>query len=78
MLATRLRTQLNCLVFDKTLKRQDVAGVSNKPDTATDTTSSVSNEEETKKGLLEETPDDSFSSKSQVLNLFTIDVDRLV
>ncbi|KAL8277515.1 hypothetical protein RQP46_010070 [Phenoliferia psychrophenolica] len=77
MLATRIRVELNCLVFDKTLKRKDVAGVAgaSKPDSED---GAAKSDESENKGLLEmgET-DENFSSKSQVLNLFTIDVDRV-
>lgn len=76
MLATRIRVELNALVFDKTLKRKDVSGSGNtaKPakggDDARGKGSSELEDEDGDKG-------DSFSSKASVLNLFTIDVDRV-
>ncbi|KAK4700303.1 hypothetical protein P7C70_g5949, partial [Phenoliferia sp. Uapishka_3] len=80
MLATRIRVELNCLVFDKTLKRKDVAGVASasKPDSSeSDSGGSESVESETKGFLEMGDTDVKFASKSQVLNLFTVDVDRV-
>ena len=72
MLSTRIRVQLNCLVFDKTLRRKDVAGASNGggEDASSDSGSDGSDKED-------ENKEANFGSKSQVLNLFTIDVDRV-
>lgn len=109
MLATRLRTQLNCLVFDKTLKvssflsatpllrhsnssyfllnaqqRKDVAGVSasNRPEGSGESGAASPGGETADKsgsGLFDfGTQDETFGSRSAVLNLFTIDVDRFV
>ena len=76
MLATRIRVQLNSLVFDKTLRRKDVAGSSNtKPATSKD---EEDEERKGSKGIFDvEDGDSSFRNKSQVLTLFTIDVDRV-
>ncbi|KAI5478748.1 ATP-binding cassette transporter [Pseudohyphozyma bogoriensis] len=73
MLATRIRVQLNCLVFDKTLKRKDVAGVSGgkKEDKKEEDEG-----EEEEPGLFSETKE-TFNNKSQVMNLFSIDIDRV-
>ena len=96
MLATRIKVQLNCLVFDKTLKRKDVAGTAQtkkkdsptaseaaagamgaspdakaaEPVVATEADADADEEEE-------EEGKETFSTKSAVLNLFTIDVDRI-
>ncbi|KAM0756050.1 P-loop containing nucleoside triphosphate hydrolase protein [Meredithblackwellia eburnea MCA 4105] len=76
MLATRIRVELNCLVFDKTLKRKDVAGVGS--GNKQDGDDKSSDDEESDKGLFDfGEANVEFSSKSQVLNLFTIDVDRV-
>ncbi|KAM0789106.1 hypothetical protein ACM66B_003161 [Microbotryomycetes sp. NB124-2] len=75
MLSTRIRVQLNTLIFDKTLRRKDVVGVAgggsgssedNDGEKSDDGDDSEKSDESTK-----------FGNKSQVLNLFTIDVDRV-
>ncbi|GAA5837403.1 hypothetical protein JCM5353_002686 [Sporobolomyces roseus] len=81
MLSTRIRVQLNTLVFDKTLKRKDVSGVSNvsEKDDSSDgkkngggsSTSSGGSEED------EESTEKGFGSKTSILALFSIDVDRV-
>jgi hypothetical protein len=75
MLATRIRIQLSSLVFNKTLTRKDVSGsAAHKPTTPASASASKGDDgkdDEKSKG------EDSFSSKSGVLNLFTIDVDRV-
>ena len=82
MLSTRIRVQLNTLVFDKTLKRKDVSGVSNvsEKDDSSDgkkngdaaSSSSGGPEED------EESAEKGFGSKTSILALFSIDVDRYV
>ena len=75
LLATRIRVQLNSLVFDKTLRRKDVSGSSN---TKPSSTKEEDEERKGSKGIFEvEEGDSSFRAKSQVLTLFTIDVDRV-
>jgi hypothetical protein len=69
MLSTRIRVQLNTLIFDKTLRRKDVAGVS-----AGD--SGDANSDDSSESGEKASDEANFGSKSQVLNLFTIDVDR--
>ncbi|GAA5904673.1 uncharacterized protein JCM6883_003864 [Sporobolomyces salmoneus] len=78
MLSTRIRVQLNTLVFDKTLKRKDVSGVSN----ASSSSETEAGEESSTSGggsdeNEEEDPEKGFGSKSSVLALFSIDVDRV-
>ncbi|GAA6061872.1 hypothetical protein JCM10212_000513 [Sporobolomyces blumeae] len=80
MLSTRIRVQLNTLVFDKTLKRKDVSGVS----PVQDTSSSESNGPNAESGSSEGSDDDEdgasgkgFGSKTSILALFSIDVDRV-
>lgn len=70
----RLRTQLNTILFAKTLVRKDVVSsgtsTSNEKD---DTKSTTTNGENKEKGEEE----NEFSSKSQVMTLMTTDVDRV-
>ncbi|GAA5864423.1 hypothetical protein JCM1840_000490 [Sporobolomyces johnsonii] len=70
MLSTRIRVQLNTLIFDKTLKRKDVSGVS--PVSAT-----PSSEGDDDKKDDDEDENASFGSKTSILALFSIDVDRV-
>ncbi|KAK4047906.1 hypothetical protein OIV83_005089 [Microbotryomycetes sp. JL201] len=72
MLSTRIRVQLNTLIFDKTLRRKDVVGISGGADASADD-ENESNEEDSEGGSTK----NNFGNKSQVLNLFTIDVDRV-
>jgi len=77
MLSTRIRVQLNTLVFDKTLKRKDVSGVSNN---STSEKSSEAGEDSSSGGSDEKDDDEDaekgFGSKTSILALFSIDVDR--
>ncbi|GAA5841427.1 hypothetical protein JCM3766R1_004081 [Sporobolomyces carnicolor] len=77
MLSTRIRVQLNTLVFDKTLKRKDVSGVSN---ASTSEKSSETGEGSSTGGSDENDDEDGekgFGSKTSILALFSIDVDRV-
>ncbi|KAK4052550.1 hypothetical protein OIO90_004318 [Microbotryomycetes sp. JL221] len=78
MLSTRIRVQLNTLIFDKTLRRKDVIGAaggdSGSSDDGDDDNSSSAKDD---KASEEGGPNTNFGNKSQVLNLFTIDVDRV-
>ncbi|GAA5895239.1 hypothetical protein JCM6882_006625 [Rhodosporidiobolus microsporus] len=80
LLATRIRIQLNTLIFAKTLVRKDVSGVS--------PTSASGSPGESKPGSTAEGEDEEeeeegdgskaeFKSKSSITNLFSIDVDRV-
>lgn len=77
MLSTRIRVQLNTLVFDKTLKRKDVSGVSNNntseksSETGGDSSSTGGSDDND-----EEDGEKGFGSKTSILALFSIDVDR--
>ncbi|SCV71041.1 BQ2448_3803 [Microbotryum intermedium] len=76
MLSTRIRVQLNTLVFDKTLRRKDVAGVSMAAQPPSEDGEGECEEDGEEKGRdLGDKTD--FGSKSAVLNLWTIDVDRV-
>lgn len=78
MLSTRIRVQLNTLVFDKTLKRKDVSGVSNN---STSEKSSEAGGDNSSNGESAENEDEDeekgFGSKTSILALFSIDVDRV-
>ncbi|GAA5991895.1 hypothetical protein JCM10908_002259 [Rhodotorula pacifica] len=83
MLSTRIRVQLNTLIFNKTLRRKDVSGVSN---VRTRATSAASSEDDADSDA-SSTSDDSdesdttkpagFKSKNSVTNLFAIDSERV-
>ena len=94
MLSTRIRTQLNALVFEKTLKRKDIAGLSGAGAAEGDeapANSSAANghakpdakkkkKKEKKKGGLFGLGDagkDGFTSRTAVMNVFSIDTDRV-
>ncbi|GAA5957081.1 hypothetical protein JCM21900_000787 [Sporobolomyces salmonicolor] len=74
MLSSRIRVQLNTLIFDKTLKRKDVSGVS--PVSATASSSPSSEDGDDKKDD-DQDENASFGSKASILALFSIDVDRV-
>ncbi|SGY80268.1 BQ5605_C008g05343 [Microbotryum silenes-dioicae] len=74
MLSTRIRVQLNTLVFDKTLRRKDVAGVSMAAQSSSEDGEGEEGGEEKGRDTGDKTD---FGSKSAVLNLWTIDVDRV-
>ncbi|GAA5920308.1 hypothetical protein JCM1841_004522 [Sporobolomyces salmonicolor] len=74
MLSSRIRVQLNTLIFDKTLKRKDVSGVS--PVSATASSSPSSENGDDKKDD-DQDENASFGSKTSILALFSIDVDRV-
>ncbi|GAA6021159.1 hypothetical protein JCM10207_008338 [Rhodosporidiobolus poonsookiae] len=81
LLATRIRVQLNALLFDKTLKRKDLSGVSaaahgsksSAPTPAGSDAGSDDSEED------EEEAEDGggFKKKSAITNLFSVDADRV-
>lgn len=86
LLATRIRVQLNTLIFDKTLKRKDVANVSNNASGGKTSASSAapssaggsgsgSGDDE---GDDEDEKDTTFNTKTSLTNLFAIDAERCV
>lgn len=72
MLSTRIRVELNSLVFDKTLKRKDVSGGSNQTTVETKTKGKGKQSDESEEKKADADEGESFSSRSGVLNLFTI------
>lgn len=70
----RLRTQLNTILFAKTLVRKDVVSSGTSTSNEKDDTKSTTTNGETKEKGEEE---NEFSSKSQVMTLMTTDVDRV-
>ncbi|CAD6589269.1 MAG: hypothetical protein CYPHOPRED_004772, partial [Cyphobasidiales sp. Tagirdzhanova-0007] len=93
-LASRIKIQLNSVIFAKTLKRKDVTGNSSKAEESSfeDGTSTIKKsgkkEEPARKATqMKKTENEdsaaakaeseSFSSKTQVLNLFSVDCDRV-
>ncbi|GAA5944109.1 uncharacterized protein JCM15063_005316 [Sporobolomyces koalae] len=79
MLSGRIRVQLNTLVFDKTLKRKDVSGVSNASDKSSEVEGNDTSSSDGSKAGEEddEDPERGFGSKTSILALFSIDVDRV-
>ncbi|KPV72284.1 uncharacterized protein RHOBADRAFT_39718 [Rhodotorula graminis WP1] len=84
LLSTRIRVQLNTLIFDKTLKRKDVANVGNasgKPTGASSAapSSRASGSSDSGDGDRDESDeaDTKFSTKSSLTNLFAIDSERV-
>ncbi|GAA5926134.1 hypothetical protein JCM3775_005214 [Rhodotorula graminis] len=84
LLSTRIRVQLNTLIFDKTLKRKDVANVGNasgKPTAASSAapSSRASGSSDSGDGDSDESDeaDTKFSTKSSLTNLFAIDSERV-
>lgn len=61
MLATRIRSQLNSMIFDKTLKRKDITG-------STPVSNGIREEGTAEQREGEEGVSNSFNSKSQVMN----------
>ncbi|GAA5837596.1 hypothetical protein JCM11251_002021 [Rhodosporidiobolus azoricus] len=81
LLATRIRVQLNTLIFAKTLVRKDVSAVS-----ASKSNESSGSSEESEEGGEEDEGEEEkdeggrkaeFKSKSSITNLFSIDADRV-
>ena len=66
----RLKLQLNSILFAKTLVRKDV--VSSAPPSTSETNENGKSNTETQKK-----DEDTFSSKAQIMNLMTADVDRV-
>ncbi|BGP39463.1 hypothetical protein JCM10449v2_003413 [Rhodotorula kratochvilovae] len=87
LLATRIRVQLNTLIFDKTLKRKDVANLSphGRARTTTTTTPGASAAPSTAGGEGSDDSDEEedgekdlkFSTKTSLTNLFAIDSERV-
>ncbi|GAA6024648.1 hypothetical protein JCM8202_000420 [Rhodotorula sphaerocarpa] len=79
MLSTRIRVQLNSLIFNKTLRRKDVSGISNVRTRASATSSddegSDAESDEVDEGDAVTAP--VFKSKNSVTNLFAIDSERV-
>lgn len=78
LLQVRFRLQLNTILFSKTLRKKDIAAMGE------DTGKSVGGVKEEaekkkqrKKDGTEEEDDEGVSSKSQIMTLFTVDVDRV-
>ncbi|KAJ7131700.1 multidrug resistance-associated ABC transporter [Mycena crocata] len=70
-LQVRLRTQLNTILFAKTLVRKDVASSAPPP------TSSKNNDDVKVSDVEKKDDEDDFSSKAQIMTLMTTDVDRV-
>lgn len=75
-LQLRLRTQLNSLLFAKTLIRKDVASSAASP-ASTDSGGSAKPVAANGEAPEKEDDDSDFSSKAQVMTLMTTDVDRV-
>lgn len=79
MLSTRIRVQLNSLIFNKTLRRKDVSGISNVRTRASASSSddegSDAESDEVDEGDAVTAP--VFKSKNSVTNLFAIDSERV-
>ncbi|GAA6039699.1 hypothetical protein JCM8097_001359 [Rhodosporidiobolus ruineniae] len=81
ILATRIRVQLNTLIFSKTLLRKDVSGVSapsnsnsnSKPSSDADGSEGSDEDDEDE----DEKKNPTFKSKSSITNLFSVDADRV-
>ncbi|KAJ7785356.1 multidrug resistance-associated ABC transporter [Mycena maculata] len=71
-LQVRLRTQLNSILFAKTLVRKDVASSAPPP-----TSSKDKDKDDTKAAPAEKDDEEDFSSKAQIMTLMTTDVDRV-
>jgi len=69
---TRLRTQLNTMLFAKTLVRKDVVSSSGVPTSAGKDNKNTDGESKEKDG-----EENEFSSKAQIMTLMTTDVDRV-
>jgi ABC-type multidrug transport system fused ATPase/permease subunit len=76
IISTRIRVQLNTLLFDKTLKRKDVSGVS-QPTSASKAPSKSGSDDGEDDEDEDEGEKTGFKTKSSIVNLFSIDVDRL-
>ena len=82
MLSTRIRVQLNSLIFNKTLRRKDVSGVSNVRTRASatssdDAASDASSDDSDESDDADLTKPAGFKSKNSVTNLFAIDSERV-
>ncbi|GAA5861561.1 hypothetical protein JCM8547_008073 [Rhodosporidiobolus lusitaniae] len=77
LLATRIRVQLNTLIFDKTLKRKDVSGVSQPVASASKAPSAAAGSEEDDEEDEDAGEKTGFKTKSSIVNLFAIDTDRV-
>jgi hypothetical protein len=75
IIRTRLRTQLNTILFAKTLVRKDVVSSSGAPASVEKTDKKVKNTDGESKDKDEK--EDEFSSKAQIMTLMTTDVDRV-
>ena len=69
-LQIRLKTQLNSVLFAKTLVRKDVASSAPAPSSKVSESGNSDTESPEK-------DEDSFSSKAQIMTLMTVDVDRV-
>lgn len=75
-LASRVRVQLNTLVFEKVLKRKDFTGAAVEDDEEEDTALGATNKHENEIQADEE-EEEAFNSKNQCLTVFSVDVDRV-
>ncbi|GMK55034.1 hypothetical protein CspeluHIS016_0200900 [Cutaneotrichosporon spelunceum] len=75
-LQVRFRLQLNTILFSKTLRKKDIAALGD--DSGKSTNEGESNKKDKKtKGGKSDDDDEGVSSKSQIMTLFTVDVDRV-
>ncbi|KAL0959849.1 hypothetical protein HGRIS_011525 [Hohenbuehelia grisea] len=80
VLQCRFRTQLNSILFAKTLVRKDVASSAPPPATGAKTNKDgevVAENNQTKPDEEKKDDEDEFSSKAQIMTLMTTDVDRV-
>ncbi|CAK9783969.1 P-loop containing nucleoside triphosphate hydrolase protein [Cutaneotrichosporon oleaginosum] len=81
-LRIRFKLQLNTILFSKTLRKKDIAamgddtGKANEEDDG-DKKGSKDKKKEKKKDKSDDDSDEGISSKSQIMTLFTVDVDRV-
>jgi len=75
VIQTRLRTQMNTILFVKTLVRKDVVSSSGAP-TAAEKNDKKGKDTDAKSETKDE-GENEFSSKAQVMTLMTTDVDRV-
>lgn len=73
-LQVRLRMQLNSILFAKTLVRKDIASSAATSDDAEKKTKAAEGDDAKEP---ENSDDDEFSSKAQIMTLMTTDVDRV-
>ncbi|BEI79510.1 hypothetical protein CcaverHIS002_0100390 [Cutaneotrichosporon cavernicola] len=75
-LRVRFRLQLNSILFSKTLRKKDIAAVGDDTGKSTDK-DKKSKHDKAKKNDKSDEDDEGMSSKSQIMTLFTVDVDRI-